>query len=191
VKPRGESFEAPHGYSERELAVRFSERLRFFAARHLDDRVAAEDVAQETLRRVLEAVRANRIENIDALPGFVFQTARNLCMHWIRSTAREKSAFARFERESADNGESPDALASLISSERIHAVKRAIDRLTADDKRLLAMIYYDDLDTEEIAHRLGINVSAVRVRKHRSLQRLAAELRESVGNELGAVGTLD
>ena len=179
---------------EREFETRLTEsstlafRVAYSVLRHRQD---AEDVAQDTLRRVFEAIRANRIDNMEALPGFVFQTARNLCMHWVRSTAREKSAFARLERESVDSRGSPDALANLIFAERARAVKRAIDRLATDDRRLLAMIYYDDLGTDEIAARLGINASAVRVRKHRALQRLAVELGESVGNESGTVGTLE
>jgi len=178
IKPEAASLEAPHGLSEDELALRFTERLRFFASRRLNDAAAAEDIAQETLRHVLVAIRANRVDNIEALPGFVFQTARNLCMHWVRSTVREKSAFARLERESADGAGGPDALANLISAERARAVRRGIDRLALEDRRLLSMIYYDGLDTDKIAARLDINTSTVRVRKHRALQRLAAELPE-------------
>jgi len=175
---------------EEQLALRFTERLRLFAARRLNDATAAEDVAQETLRRVVDAIRGNRIENTEALPGFVFQTARNLCMHWVRSTAREKTAFSRLERESLDATGSPDALANLITAERARAVKRSIDRLTSEDRRLLGMIYYDELDTEAIAGRLGLNAAAVRVRKHRALQRLSVELGGSSCNESGVAGTL-
>lgn len=163
---------------EAQLALRFTERLRLFAARRLNDAATAEDVAQETLRHVVDAIRADRIQDTEALPGFVFQTARNVCMHWVRSTAREKTAFARLERESVDAPASPDALANLISAERARVVKRGIDRLASEDRRLLGMIYYDDLDTEEIGGRLGLNAAAVRVRKHRTLRRLAAELDE-------------
>lgn len=176
--------------SEEQLALRFTERLRLFVARRLNDAAAAEDIAQETLRNVVDAIRADRIQNSEALPGFVFQTARNLCMHWVRSTAREKTAFTRLERESADALETPDALTNLISAERTCAVKRAIDRLASEDRRLLGMIYYEGLDTEEIAGRLVLNAAAVRVRKHRALQRLAAELGGSAGNESGTAGTL-
>jgi RNA polymerase sigma-70 factor (ECF subfamily) len=175
--------------SEEELAIRFTSRLRLFAARRLGDAIAAEDVAQEALRRVVEAIRANRIENQDALPGFVFQTARNICLHHVRSTAREKSAFARLERESTDATGAADALTSLISAERAQTVKRAIERMDRDDQHLLAMIYYDELGTDEVASRLGITVAAVRVRKHRVLRRLAAELGEDAGNESPLTGT--
>lgn len=190
LKAADGSAQVPLELSEEQLALRFTERVRLFAARRLNDNSAAEDVAQETLRRVVDAIRADRIENAAALPGFVFQTARNICMHWVRSTAREKSAFARLERESADGPDGPDALSNLISAERARAVRGAIDRLSVEDRGLLGMIYYDELDTDEIARRLGLNAAAVRVRKHRALQRLSAELGESLGNESHVAGTL-
>jgi RNA polymerase sigma-70 factor (ECF subfamily) len=185
-----ESIGVPVGVSEEELALRFTQRLQLFAARRLNDISAAEDVAQETLRIVVEAVRANRIENLDALPGFVFQTARNICLHWIRSTAREKSAFARLEREPAEESPRTDALARLVSAERAQLVKAALNRLGGEDKRLLTMIYYGDLGSDEIAMTLGVTTAAVRVRKHRALQRLAAQLNEAVGNETDFMGTI-
>jgi RNA polymerase sigma-70 factor (ECF subfamily) len=161
---------------EQRLALQFTDRIRLFAARHLNDPAAGEDVAQETLRRVVDALRAKRINDPNALPGFVFQTARNVCMHWVRSTAREKSAFARLAHESVDPSETTDALTSLISAERALTVKRAITRLSRDNQQLLVMMYYDGLNADEIARRLGVTAAAVRVRKHRALQRLSAEL---------------
>ncbi|HEY3746985.1 MAG TPA: sigma-70 family RNA polymerase sigma factor [Gemmatimonadaceae bacterium] len=164
--------------SEDDLALRFTRRLQFYAARRLGDAAAAEDVAQETLRIVVEAIRANRIQNQDALPGFVFQTARNICFHWVRSTSREKSAFARLERQPSDETARVDALTALVSAERALLVRDAVTRLDADDQRLLAMFYYEGLSSDEISAAIGITTAAVRVRKHRALRRLAAELHD-------------
>jgi RNA polymerase sigma-70 factor (ECF subfamily) len=163
--------------------------LRLFSAHQLNDSAGAEDVTQEVLRLVIEAIRANRIDNQEALPGFVFQTARNVCMHWVRSKLREQSAFARYERESTEEASGSDALENLVSAERAQEVKRALERLHPDDRELLAMIYYDEFDTAEIARRYHITPAALRVRKHRALQRLSAEL-ELGGNEFGQAGTL-
>jgi len=175
---------------EEQLAGRFAERVKLFAARRLQDAAAADDVAQETLRRVVEAIRANRIVNQEALPGFVFQTARNICLHWVRSTAREQSAFARLQRESSEP-RAADALAALVTAERAQAVKAAIGRLTSDDRQLLGMMFYEELETDLIATRLGITAMAVRVRKHRALRRLGVELGDSFGNDSVVPGTLE
>ena len=175
--------------SEEELAARFTPRLRLFAAHRLNDSTGAEDVTQEVLRLVIEAMRANRIDNQDALPGFVFQTARNVCMHWVRSRLREESAFRRYGRESTGDQSGVDALESLVSAERASEVRRALDQLHPDDRELLSMIYYDEFDTEDIARKYKITSAALRVRKHRALQRLATQL-DMNGNKSGQAGTL-
>jgi RNA polymerase sigma-70 factor (ECF subfamily) len=167
-----------------ELAERFRERLRLFAARRVRDVAAAEDVAQEALRRTLEALRAGRIPDLERLPGFVFETARNICMHHGRGRGREARALARIGPE----GPVPeDPLRALISRERREAVSRALQRLPPDDRALLAAMYVEGLDAAEAAARLGISREAVRVRKHRALRRLAEALAAD-GNDPGALG---
>ena len=161
----------PLAASESELAERFWERIRIFAARRLRDSAAAQDVAQETLRRVVDAMRAGRVENLDALPGFVFQTARHICLQRDRSAMRETRALSRWAEP--DTPSEPDALVALITEERCAAVRRALEGLDQDDRALLRGFYFESLDTADVAERMGVSAGAVRVRKHRALVRLS------------------
>lgn len=157
--------------SESDLAARFWDRIRMFAARRLRDPAAAQDVAQETLRRVIDALRAGRIDKLDALPAFVFQTARHICLQSDRSSIRESRALSRLaEPERATEA---DALVALISEERRAMVHRALDDLPRDDRVLLRDIYYERVDPALLAQRLGVSAGALRVRKHRALLRLS------------------
>jgi RNA polymerase sigma-70 factor (ECF subfamily) len=162
-------------FSETELAGRFWERIRCFATRRVRDSALAEDVAQETLRRVTEALRAGRVENLAALPGFVFQTARHICLQHHRSAGREDRALGRLGRDPRPSGES-DPLLGLISEDRRRAVRAALGRLSADERELLELLYFRQEETSAVAERLGITPGALRVRKHRALQRLAGLL---------------
>jgi len=164
---------------DRELAARFWERLRLFASRRLGDASLAEDLAQETLRRVSTALREGRLENPQALPAFVFQTARHLCLQRDRSAARESRALSRWRAEPSDEVEG-DALLGLLSEERRAAVRRALDGLEPKDHQLLKLLYYQDAATLDIARQLGISAEALRVRKHRALRRLAVLLGDAV-----------
>jgi RNA polymerase sigma-70 factor (ECF subfamily) len=162
-----------------ELNDRFWKRLCIFAARRLRDRSAAEDVAQETLRRVLEALREEKIEKLEALPAFVFQTARNICLHYGRSARRETSALLRFRGGlSASSGDEEDPLVALVDEVRRNQVRQALDSLGQEDRDLLRMLYVDGLKSSEIARRLGVDAGTLRVRKHRALKRLS----ELLGN---------
>jgi RNA polymerase sigma-70 factor (ECF subfamily) len=154
-----------------QLSERFRDRIRFFAARRLRDRDAAEDVAQEVLRRTLEALRAGRVENREALPAFLFQTARNVCMQWGRSEGRKARAFTRLH--SGEEDPEADPLAGLITEERREKVREAFEQLGPGDREVLRLSYVETLGAEEIATQLKLTTGAVRVRRHRALNRLA------------------
>lgn len=168
--------------SETDLAARFWERLRVFAVRQLGDPAAAQDVAQETLRRVVEALRAARLQDPAALPGFVFSTARHICSQHRRALGREARALERLDAGGGSGGH-VDALTSLISEERQHAVQRALDQLGETDRELLRLLYYEQVDIEQLARRLSLTPGALRVRKHRALRRLGELLGGRAGND--------
>jgi RNA polymerase sigma-70 factor, ECF subfamily len=169
----GAPLESP---AEADLTLRFRERLRLFALRRLGDSAAAEDVAQETLRRVIDASRAGRIENPAALPGFVFQTAHHVCLQHFRSHKREGRALLRLRGEDPPEREA-HPLASLIGDEQRKAVRRALERLDEGDRELLRLVYYEEMESRVLAERLGLTPGAFRVRKHRVLGRLALLLK--------------
>jgi RNA polymerase sigma-70 factor (ECF subfamily) len=153
----------------------FRNRLRYFAARRLRDWAEAEDVAQEALRRALEAKEAGRVASPGALPAFLFQTALHICQHRSRSVGREARALRLAAADSADVGhtDADDPLAALISEERRLAVRRALGQLDEGDRELLSLTYGEALDSAEIGRRLTISEGNVRVRRHRALRRLA------------------
>jgi RNA polymerase sigma-70 factor, ECF subfamily len=196
--PAGEPDRTPSALPESpaetfaaDLAERFWMRLRIFAARRLRDHNAAEDVAQETIRRVLGALRDQKIRNLAALPGFVFQTARNICLHEARSARREGAALFMFGGgQATTTGPEADPVTGLIDRARREEVRAAIQLLGPEDRELLHLLYVEAADSAEIARRLGIDPGTLRVRKHRALKRLAVLLDEDEGgNVSGGAGT--
>jgi RNA polymerase sigma-70 factor (ECF subfamily) len=160
---------------EDDLGPRFWDRVRLFALRRVRDAAMAEDIAQEVIRRVTEALRAGRIEQPAALPGYVFRTALYVCLHHGRSAGREARALDRFAGGMLSHT-TDDALSGLIAAERRATVRLALKRLGPDDRDLLRAVYFEQIDPAELTRRLGLTPEALRVRKHRALRRLAAAL---------------
>jgi RNA polymerase sigma-70 factor (ECF subfamily) len=124
---------------------------------------------------VTEALRNGRVENLDALPAFVFQTATHLCLHHYRSRGREERALTRLA--GMDPGApGPGPLDALVSEEARRTVRAALSRLNPDDRDLLHRMYFDEEPSSEMAQRLQVTPGALRVRKHRALERLAGLL---------------
>ena len=165
--------------AEGELAGRYWERIRLFALRRVRDLAAAEDIAQEAIRLVAEALRAGRVENLEALPGFAFRTAHHLCLQRFRSSTREAKALNRFGSEPTPDRLAHDPLLALIGEERRVSVRRALSDLAPGDRELLTLLYFDEVDSAAAASRFGITPEALRVRKHRALRRLGALLGEA------------
>jgi len=180
----GES-DQPHQMIAATVSDEYWERVRLFATRQLRDRSEAEDVAQETMRIVLEALSRGTILNLDALSGFVFQTARHLCLKRMRSQRRGEAALAKVATSDIDPA--ADALASLIDDETLQRVRSTIAALPDADRILLQLFYVEGLGAEEVGRRLSITASAARVRKHRLIARLSSI--ERGGNAEGEPGT--
>jgi RNA polymerase sigma factor (sigma-70 family) len=161
------------------LWIRFHRRLVILGMRRLGSRADAEDIAQEALQRVTKALGENRLRDADALPGFVFQTARHVCLQMLRKRGREHRALEGIGRESEDTS-SAQPLTDLIDEERRVVVRQALKTLEPDDRQLLEQLYVLDVDPQELAQRLEITPGALRVRKHRILKRLSAALSDDV-----------
>ena len=159
---------------------RFHARLLILGMRRLGHRADAEDMAQDALQRVAKALSENRLREPGALPAFVYQTAVHVCQQALRKRYRERRALEGYARSSPDEAGVAHALTDLIDDERRRVVRAALQSLGLDDRELLEQLYTRDTDPEQLAGQLGISSGALRVRKHRALQRLSAALGEEV-----------
>lgn len=120
------------------------------------DAFEAEEIAQETMTRVLE--RWDRVGAMDSPTGYAYRTALNLQRKRIRRLAvRAKRRFAQVPV--VDIG--PEA------GER-HDVRRALATLPEGQRAALILVDWLDMDTDEAARALGIKPASVRVRLHRA-----------------------
>jgi RNA polymerase sigma factor (sigma-70 family) len=120
------------------------------------DAFEAEEIAQETMTRVLE--RWDRVGTMDSPVGYAYRTALNLQRKRIRRLAvraKRRSVVVRVE----DFG--PDA-------EDRHDVRLALAALPEGQREALILIDWLDMDMQEAAGVLGIKPASVRVRLHRA-----------------------
>src|SRR5690349_16722764 len=80
---------------ERALCERYEVRIRAYGFRHLRDAVAADDLVQQVLLSVLQALREGRVEERDRLDAYVLGTCRNTVMDMRRGVARQRRVAER------------------------------------------------------------------------------------------------
>jgi len=144
------------------------EARRFLPASHDID-----DVVQEALMRAWR--RRASCRGADRLP-WMRQIARNEA---LRLLERRRT---RSERELLDD----ETILALVPDDEAEEARellllrlqvgQVVERLSVDDRRLLALRYEGDLSQPEVARMLGIPEGTVKVRLHRLRGRLRKEL---------------
>jgi len=130
-------------------------------------REAINDIRQETLLRVLKAVRANEIRDPRCLRGFVHSVCKNVIREhsradWRTSTATEDTP------EPAD--ERADSERDLVTKELQSLVREIIAEMPAKDRKLLTAVL-EEKNSVEICREIGVDANYLRVKMHRAREK--------------------
>src|SRR6476620_10343955 len=82
--------------AEAELFRRMAPRIRLYGLRHLRDLHAADDLTQQVLIAILEALRAGRLREPEKLVSFVLGTCRMMVLDLRRGAQRKERLLERF-----------------------------------------------------------------------------------------------
>ncbi len=144
-------------------------RVLGYALRRTPTREDAEDVVAETF---LTAWR--RLEQVplggEARP-WLYGVARNALANQCRGDRRRGRLWGRLHAEPTSA-----AWQRADPDEELASVAAAFARLREDDRELLALVAWEELNPGEVARVLGCSRNAVRIRLHRARRRLAREL---------------
>jgi len=127
----------------------------------------AEDIAQETLARVL--VAAARLDPAARLP-FAVTTARNLAVDGHRATARDRRNHHRL----LDPAQAVQPDDELLAAERHQALTSALGGLGPAEREALVW-HFDGVSTADIAEQESTTPGAVAARLARSRARLPVD----------------
>ena len=152
--------------SESALYEKYSARVYYLALRQTKSPQDAEDIRAETFLRVLLAVRNNQVRSVDALPSFILAVARNVVRELFARRQRLGETIPPEEAEVAI----PSHEGFYLDEEVRVAIRETIEQLKPRERRVLRMLFYEELDTEEVARRVAIAPERVRLVKSRALK---------------------
>jgi len=154
---------------ETQIVHEYRSRILYFILKQLRDRATAEEITQDVLMVVIEALRHGRIRDESSLGGFIFGVARNLMLNHVRKQHRAGERFSQLRNTETVWKSHPEA--ELLLRERQAELQRAFDALEDTDRDILQRVFATD-DAESVAHELAISMTAMRKRKSRALNRL-------------------
>ena len=156
--------------AEAELYRRFAPRVRLFGLKHLSDRAAADDLAQQVMLVVITRLRTGEVREPDQIGSFILGTSRMMVTAKKRGERRRAAIFARFDSHEEAIAPATDL---ALDSTRIAPCLAA---LRERERTILLLTYYADKSAPEIAAAIGTTAGAVRVGRHRAL----ASMRECI-----------
>jgi RNA polymerase sigma factor (sigma-70 family) len=159
--------------------------VEIMALRRLNDREQARDAAQETLARVLVALREGRIPEDVPVAAFAYGVARHVIADMFRLETRRGASGVIDAAESA--GVSP--LDALVSREEITRLRASLERLTREERALLTAFYVNGQRLADLAASTGEPPERLRKQKSRAVARLRQMLRLEAGHVSPAVET--
>ena len=157
--------------AENEFVRRYSNPLRammFARTRNHDD---AEDLVQDTLLAVLQALRRGALVSSERLEAFVHGTARNVANNYLRALQRHPLEVPLSEDVPAGPVE-PE----WESAERLALALSVLAQRPGLDGEILRLSLVDGLTPSEIGRVLHMRPDLVRTHKSRAAHRLVAEI---------------
>jgi RNA polymerase sigma-70 factor (ECF subfamily) len=171
-----------------DLFQRHQHRLFGFFSRLTGNSAASEDLVQEVFVRMLKYRHTYRSEG--SFVAWMFTLARNAAAD-RRSREREDriADLGPREGEASDPLEAlpadqPAAIDTLLKSEAERRLRRALSKLPLEKRELLLLARFRYLPYQEIAAQLGTTVGAVKVRVHRAVKDLRAQMALETGAEV-------
>ncbi|HEY6349450.1 MAG TPA: sigma-70 family RNA polymerase sigma factor [Candidatus Angelobacter sp.] len=127
---------------------------------------AMNDVQQETLLRVLLAVRMNEVRQPERLGAFVNSTCNNVLKEHYRNLV--KNQCVDLEDVDVTDG-AADLEGNMIAHERAKAVQAVLKKLSVKDSAVLRALL-QERDKEEICRELKVDRGYLRVLTHRAIR---------------------
>ncbi|MFF7213823.1 sigma-70 family RNA polymerase sigma factor [Streptomyces sp. NPDC008238] len=139
--------------------------LLAYATRLTGDRAAAEDVVQETLIRAWRHPDA-LLNGKVSVPGWLLTVARDIITDRYRARAARATEVAASTAAPPVERDHAEAVVDAV------VVMEALERLSADHRDVLYVLYFRGQSVAEAARTLGIPPGTVKSRSHYALKAL-------------------
>ena len=150
----------------RQLVNLWQERLYVHARRATGDHEAAKDITQDAWLSMVAGI--HRLDDPAKFRAWAFRIVSNKATDWVRRQARRRKMLevAKDEAIREENDQVFDG------NSNVDIVRRAVRKLSREQRTLLSMFYEDGLEISEIASILQIPTGTVKSRMYSVRQEL-------------------
>jgi RNA polymerase sigma-70 factor (ECF subfamily) len=152
--------------TEAHFASYFGELIKLKLAARMRSAALAEDIRQETLLRVIRALRRGAgVEHPERFGAFVNTVCNNVMYEFLRTANRDGHIEEQIH-EPADT--KIDLNRPIEESDTEREVSTVLASLPPKDRELLRAVYLEERDKDEICRRFNVDANYLRVLLHRA-----------------------
>jgi RNA polymerase sigma-70 factor (ECF subfamily) len=157
-----------------ELFDQCYDRIYKYAYRRVGSREIAEDIAANVFEEAMREIQRVRWQGKPVIAWLYRITSRRIADYYR----------ARKDNASLDNiviAIDDRAHESVERAEEFAAVQRGLKKLSARDREIILLAYFDELSGAEIAAALDCTPNTAYVRLHRAVEKLERMVRDEIG----------
>lgn len=151
--------------------------LRTILLARLQDADTVDEVMQEVALAVV--AQQSKAEAIEHTGPWLYRVALKRILMYRRKTGRRRRFLQTLCQQTPSIDSTPqhyNPLQWLLLRERQQSVQASLERLSDRDREILLLKYHEGFSYDQIAERLGITTSSVRMRLHRARLHLKSQL---------------
>ena len=164
------------------LYDRYVDRIYAYAYRQVQDATSAQDVTAVTFEKALRHIRKYRWQG-KSFAAWLYRIARNEAMSHHRRQRRllpwqsvETHANGASSKQDIETHALSEVETAVFRNQRRRQLHHALAKLSAKDRDILSLRFFEALNSEEVAEVLNCSPNNVYVRLHRALKRLQKQL---------------
>ncbi len=144
----------------------------------LKDKMRADDIVQDVFIKLFENL--NNIHNKQSIQFWLFKTARNEIMSFLRNTKNKKFITESVDIEKFEIENKPSLADEIENTELKKLILNELDSMNEDFREVFVLKEYSGLTYKEIASLLSIDEELVKSRLYKARQKLVNKISKLV-----------
>ena len=158
------------------LVDRHKDKAYNLAFRICGNREEAEEIAQDAFLKAYRSLKYFKMKS--SFATWLYRIVYNTAISLVRSRKKGLLSIEEFPADAVDFLGFNKTEDEAADDYRNSLVNFALQKISEEERGLITLYYYNDLNTEEISKITGINKSNIKVRLFRARQKIAEIIRK-------------
>ena len=164
------------------LIDRYKNLVFTLCYRIIKDKEYAEEAAQDTFLKVYKSLA--KFKGEAKFSSWIYRIAYNTSLDKLKSIKRHSDSVSSINIDEYEFADMDSTMDILENNEFKSQIKSSIKKLHKEEAFILTLYYYEDMSMQEIADITGHKANSIKVKIHRSRQKLMIILRKQLPKEI-------